>query len=318
MKYTVVMNGCAGNQTAKAREMNGFLHGSAFPGSSGTTILLYADDTRKADLLALVATPEVILVRVARYQPEQVLDLLEELAPPGSDLFLFFDDPAGRELAVRLGYRLEGTSLTGVRAVSLEADGFRCAKAVYASHVEASFLLKRRPCCLVIAKGSAEPMPIAGAGPRILVDLDRRAGEPSWIESVETLPAPSQAGLEAARFLLAVGMGAQTGDRAARLAELAVDLGAELGASRPVVMNAWAPMDRLVGVSGAMTRPGVCIVAGASGSAAFMAGIEKSGFIIALNTDDQAPVLKYCDVGVIGDCLEILEELARIIKDGGT
>jgi electron transfer flavoprotein alpha subunit len=314
MKYTVVMNGCTGSPCAQALELNGFLRQPAFRGGAGTTVLFH--DGAFAALLPLVATEAVILVQVTRYQPEQVLDILEELAPRLADLYLFFDDPSGRELSVRLGHRLGGTALTGVRALSPAAQGLRCTKAVYGSHVEAAFLLRRKPCCLALAKGCADPLPVTGT-PRILMTLDRRAEPPAWVEQAETTPGPAPAGLEDATFILAIGMGAQTPDRAARLAALADALGAELGASRPVVMNAWVPMHRLVGVSGAMTRPALCIVAGASGSAAFMAGIQKSRFILALNTDDQAPILKCCDAGAVGDCLAILEELVQLFKHGG-
>ena len=66
-------------------------------------------------------------------------------------------------------------------------------------------------------------------------------------------------------------------------------MGAAFGVSRPVVMNAWAPADRLVGVSGARTAPAVCIVVGASGAPALHWGIERAGFIVAVNSDDARP-----------------------------
>jgi len=284
-----------------------------FPGQDGTTILLHAGEAP----LPRVPTPSAVLVRVARYQPEQVLDILEELAPRlEAGLYLFGDDLAGRELAVRLGHRLGGTSLAGVRAFELDGESLRCRKAVYSGHMEATFRLGRGPFCLAIASRGAAPLPAPGPGPVVLMDLDRRQAPPAWVESCECIADPAEAGLKEASFVLAAGMGAQDRVRTARMAEIAQEIGAEFGASRPVVMNAWAPMDRLVGVSGAIPRPGLCIVAGASGSAAFMAGIEHSRFIVAINKDEQAPILGCCDVGAVGDCLEILEELARLIREG--
>jgi electron transfer flavoprotein alpha subunit len=310
------MNGCAGDLSTQAREMRCLMSQPGFPGVDGTTILLHGGNPDA--LLPLVATPSAVLVRIARYQPEQVLEILEELAPRlGAGLYLFGDDLAGRELAVRLARRLGGTSLAGVTAFHLEGETLLGRKAVYSGHMEAVFRLRRGPFCLSIAKGGAGSLPAPGSAPAVLMDLDRRQGPPDWVESFQCVPDPVEPGLEEAPFLLAAGMGAQDRERAARLAAIAVEIGADFGASRPVVMNAWAPMDRLVGVSGAMTRPGLCIVAGASGSAAFMAGIEHSQFIVALNKDDQAPILRCCDVGAVGDCLEILEELVKIIRDGG-
>ena len=313
MKYVVVMNGCAGDLATQARDLDDVVRRPGFPGQDGTTILLHAGEAP----LPRVPTPSAVLVRVARYQPEQVLDILEELAPRlEAGLYLFGDDRAGRELAVRLGHRLGGTSLAGVRAFELDGESLRCRKAVYSGHMEATFRLGRGPFCLAIASRGAAPLPAPGPGPVVLMDLDRRQAPPAWVESCECIADPAEAGLKEASFVLAAGMGAQDRVRTARMAEIAQEIGAEFGASRPVVMNAWAPMDRLVGVSGAIPRPGLCIVAGASGSAAFMAGIEHSRFIVAINKDEQAPILGCCDVGAVGDCLEILEELARLIREG--
>jgi electron transfer flavoprotein alpha subunit len=322
MKYALVLNGCAGGPSPQLREMQGFLAQSGFRGAEGCTVLFHSSDEQKRALLPLVPTSGVILVRVARYQPEQALASLEQLASQiQAELYLFLDDLAGRELPVRLACRLGGTSLIGAASAVPGPDGVRCTKAIYASHVAATFLLKRSPCCLCIAKGSAEPMAAAGE-PAVLMELDRSGDAPGgWIERAEVTDAPAPAGLEQARFILATGRGAGNRERTGRLAAIAQELGAAFAVSRPVAMNAWAPLDRLVGVSGAMTRPGLCIVAGASGSAAFMAGIEKSRCIVALNLDPKAPVLGCCDLGAVGDCLPILEELARLVRearpDGG-
>ena len=99
-----------------------------------------------------------------------------------------------------------------------------------------------------------------------------------------------------------------------RLREVAKKTGAELGISRPVAMKAWAPMNRLIGVSGAMTKPELCITAGVSGAAAFFAGIEKSKYNIAINTDEEASIVKSSDVAIIDDYEIVLEELLKIIE----
>jgi len=316
MKHVVVMNGCAGDLAAQARDLGDLLGRTGLRRQDGTTVLLHAGEP-PLPRMPQVPTASAVRVRVSRYQPEQVLDILEELAPRlGAGLYLFVDDLAGRELAVRLGRRLGGTSLTGVRAFDLDGEALHARKAVYSGHMEATFRLGRGPFCLAIVRAGAALLPADDPGPVALLDLDRRQAPPDWVESCECLPDPATAGLEDASFILAAGMGVQDRNRAARMAEIAQEIGAEFGASRPVVMNAWAPMDRLLGISGALPRPGLCIVAGASGSAAFMAGIEQSQFIVAINKDEQAPILRCCDVGAVGDCLEILEELARLIREG--
>ena len=99
-----------------------------------------------------------------------------------------------------------------------------------------------------------------------------------------------------------------------KIAESAKKLGAEFGVSRPAAMNAWAPMNRLVGVSGAMIHPEVCVAAGVSGAAALYEGIRRSEFIISVNEDENAPINRKSDVAVIGDAEEILTALADIAE----
>ena len=99
------------------------------------------------------------------------------------------------------------------------------------------------------------------------------------------------------------------------LKQIADTIGANFGVSRPVAMSAWAPLHRLVGVSGSMTKADVCIVAGASGAAAFYAGIEKSKFIVAINTDIRAPINKTSDVTIIDDYKAVLAELVKVMRE---
>jgi electron transfer flavoprotein alpha subunit len=316
MKVVLVINACAPGPHPQAAELHGWLRGAAAWTGEAATLLLHSGDEGQAGLLDQVPTPAVIPVRLARYQPEQVLGILESLAQRlRPDLFLFCDDCAGRELPVRLAHRLGGTSLAGVHALEPVPEGLRCTREVYGNHLEAAILLRRAPFCISLARGSAEPLPLPAGPPAILTRLDTSSLPPGdWIESAEWQPDPPPAGLAQARLLLAAGRGAGSRERTALLAGIASELGAEFGVSRPVAMNAWAGLDRLVGVSGAMTRPDLCIVAGASGSAAFMAGIDKSRFILAINQDPKAPVLRCCDLGGVGDCVAILEELARLAR----
>ena len=90
-------------------------------------------------------------------------------------------------------------------------------------------------------------------------------------------------------------------------------MGAAFGVTRPVVMNAWAGPDRQVGVSGTRTAPAVCIVAGASGAPAFLWGVERAGFIAAVDTDDHAPIGGESDAFVVGDAVAVLEALADLL-----
>jgi len=80
-----------------------------------------------------------------------------------------------------------------------------------------------------------------------------------------------------------------------------------------VVMNAWIDMNRLIGASGLIISPKICLAVGVSGTGVFSAGIKNSGFIVAINIDGKAPIFQIADVGIVGDLKTVLLELEKVI-----
>ena len=78
-------------------------------------------------------------------------------------------------------------------------------------------------------------------------------------------------------------------------------------------MNAWATPDRQIGVSGTRAAPAVCLVAGASGAPAFLWGVERAGFIAAVDTDEHAAIVAEADAAVLDDAVAVVEALADLI-----
>ncbi len=133
------------------------------------------------------------------------------------------------------------------------------------------------------------------------------------LDDVELLEPPATGDLETARFLVVAGRGVGSREGAERIAAAARRMGAAFGVTRPVAMNAWAPMDRLVGVSGTRTAPAVCLVAGASGAPAFLWGVERAGFIAAVDQDEHAAIVAEADAVVVDDGVAVVEALADLV-----
>jgi electron transfer flavoprotein alpha subunit len=316
MKYTAVLNGCANNFVSQAEEMNGFLSSNIGSAAEGNTIIFYSDSDRKAELIANSPTAFIKLVKVERYQPENFLWALKQIEHnEGTDLYVFPGDFAGNELSVRFAYRMAGSSLTAVNKIELKEGNVTCYKAVYSNHLQGKFMLNKKPCCISIEKGSADSKPAQKKQHRVISEYDMTGiSRDSFIEGYEFTKEKTASGIEHAKFLLIAGRGVKKKEKVERLKVIAKEIGAEIGASRPIAMNAWLPMNRLIGVSGAMTKPELCIALGTSGAAAFFAGIEKSKYIIAVNTDEKASIIKSSDVAVVDDYESVLEELLKLIK----
>ena len=75
----------------------------------------------------------------------------------------------------------------------------------------------------------------------------------------------------------------------------------------------------MVGVSGAsaaLVRPTLCLVMGASGAAPFAVGVEKSDLLVGVNTDPEALLFQYCDVGLVADWKEAAQGLLALYREG--
>lgn len=251
--------------------------------------------------------------------PETILTSLFHLAHQDNiGLFCFSSDGLGEELATRLSFRLGGSSCLQVErcVANPTLKSFEVTKPVYGNNLSARILLKNPPYCLSPAKQAGSPIQmISPNGKKIEAPIFEQT-DPCcpWVTDWVVIPDEADTGLSNADLIVVVGQGVKSKKCLEKVHAIAKSLGAELGASRPVVMNAWTEMNRLVGASGLILSPKCCIAAGVSGTAVFSAGIKNSQFIVAINTDASAPIFHLAHVGIVGDLEAILTELEQFIK----
>jgi len=315
MRFAAILDGTTGAAARQAQALDGFLREGLSGDLAGETLVFYQDDRDKTRLVESAPTRAVRLIKTTVRRPERLVEVLAAVARDEEiSLFLFAGGPAGTELATRLAHRAGGAVLTDALSIAAGTGHLLCRKNTYSAHLVGRFELSGGPSCVTIdASWNDGPKPEL-AEHDVLSDTDETGGpDGTPFEDVELVDLPSSGDLAEGRFLVVAGYGAGNREGVERISKAARRMGAAFGVSRPVAMNAWAPMDRLLGVSGTRAAPDLCIVVGASGAPAFYWGIEKAAFIVALDTDEHAPIVRNADAVVIDDGVAIIEELAQII-----
>jgi len=123
--------------------------------------------------------------------------------------------------------------------------------------------------------------------------------------------------LTAARIVVAGGRGVGSKDNFRLLVDCADRLGAAVAASRAAVEAGYAPYEWQVGLTGKKISPELYIACGISGAFQHLAGILSAGTIIAVNHDNNAPLFRHCDYGLVGDLFEALPALVDALQAVG-
>lgn len=177
----------------------------------------------------------------------------------------------------------------------------------------------------VALDGSAIVSVQAGAFP---ADPGRASGSPeieevkapAALETVKTKflrliePEAGDVDITRADVLVSVGRGIQNADNIEVMQELADAMGAPLAASRPITDAGWLPKTRQVGKSGLTVKPKLYLCAGISGAPEHLEGMRDADLIIAINTDERAPIFDVANFGVTEDLFDVVPALTEKLR----
>lgn len=169
--------------------------------------------------------------------------------------------------------------------------------------------LGMRPAVFTVAGHAVEAEAAAAPGPATVTPLAVSVSEADLVARVVSAEAPPpdlSGSLKSARVVVGAGRGAGGPDGFSEVEELASLLSGSLGVSRVATSLGWRPHHEQVGQTGSRISPDLYVACGISGAIQHWAGCSSSKTILAINTDDEAPMVTKAHYAVIGDMHEIV------------
>lgn len=218
----------------------------------------------------------------------------------------------GKALAPRLSVRLKAGVGSGVSKLPVSLDPFTVLKRAYSGNAFAKLVIKSDIKIITLAQNSFD-----------LKEIGAKAGienfNPDVSEDPKTIvkDVQKQEGkllLTDAEIVVSGGRGMKSAGNWGPLEELAEVLGAATACSRPVSDEGWRPHEEHTGQTGKIIAPNLYIAVGISGATQHIAGVSSSKYIVAINTDKDAPIFETAQYGIVGDASKVLPELVAAVK----
>lgn len=290
-------------------ELTAVLIGSGVDGLAGELVCHGADKVIYADSPLL-----------ERYTTDGYTKVICELASERKpEIIMVGATYLGRDLGPRVAARLS----TGLTAdctsldIDLDTDNLLMTRPAFGGNIMATIACAdNRPQMSTVRPGVFEKLLRDESRRGVVEKLDfdiKKEDIRTTIEEVVKV-CKDCADIGEARVLVSGGRGIGCEEGFEVLSELAAALGGTVAGSRAAIENGWIDKSCQVGQTGKTVRPEVYIACGISGAIQHMAGMQDSGFIIAINKDENAPIMQAADLALVGDYRKIVPEMVSRIK----
>jgi len=253
------------------------------------------------------------------YSTERYLAIIERLVKERDpEIVLIGATDFGREFAPRLAKRLKTGLSADCVGLDITADGLLLQIAPsFGGNMLAEIVTERhRPQMATVRPGTFKEIPHDYERTAIVKRLPLMKNLPKprvhlieYERSVE-----KEHTIENASVIVCGGRGMGNKEKFKKLQELARLLGGDVGATRPVVYAGWAEHGALVGQAGKHIKPKLLFSFGISGAIQHTAGLGEADFIVAINKNPQATMMKMADVAIAADASDVVNNLIKELK----
>lgn len=220
----------------------------------------------------------------------------------------------GKSIAPRLSVRLKAAIGSGVSKLPVSTEPFVVYKRAYSGNAFANVALKSEVKILTLMQNSFDIVETAN-------EATIEAGSVSidgGMVKTQVKDVQKQTGkllLTDAEIVVSGGRGMKSAENWAPLEELANLLSGATACSRPVSDEGWRPHEEHTGQTGKIVAPNLYFAIGISGATQHLAGVSASKYIVAINTDKDAPIFEAAQYGIVGDAAKVLPKLVEAVKE---
>jgi electron transfer flavoprotein alpha subunit len=231
-----------------------------------------------------------------------------------ASIIVISNNNTGKAIAPRLSVKLKAGVGSGVSRLPLSISPFTVYKRTYSGNAFAHVVIKSDIKILTLAQNSFDLVETPNNASVEKADLTVDAS----LIKTKVQDVQKQTGkmlLTDADIVVSGGRGMKSPDNWAPLVELASALGGATACSRPVSDEGWRPHEEHTGQTGKIIAPNLYIAVGISGATQHLAGISSSKYIVAINTDKDAPIFEAAQYGIVGDAMKVLPKLVTAVKE---
>jgi electron transfer flavoprotein alpha subunit len=241
------------------------------------------------------------------YLPEWYTALLEQTCLQCSPkAVILAHTPLGQDVAPRLAVRLGTWFVSDAVNIVFQDNRIFVQKPVHGGIALGTYSLNAFPVIITVRRGvGGVPDLIEPHSAAEIHEIEVPSEHAQW-ELVDRVKEETGIRLEDANIIVSGGRGIGGAEGFELLKDLAKELGAALGASRPPCDAGWIGSSQQVGITGAIVSPGLYIAIGISGTSQHLSGMADSGKIVAINNDPDAAIFKVSDYGVVCDYRQVL------------
>lgn len=253
---------------------------------------------------------------LADYTPGAYIGALSAaIGSEAPDYVLFPHTYQSVEFVPRLAYSVDGAMVPEATAFRVEGGSVIWRRPVFGGKLQADVRASGSPVLVSVQSGTYSASDRReGSASVAALEISAEISADREILGVEEV-AGEHVDLSAAERIVSVGRGVGGEDKMGVIHDLAAALGAEVGASRPVIDSGWLPRDCQIGSSGQTVAPKLYVAAGISGAIQHLVGMKGSQVVVAINKDRTAPIFGVADYGIVGDLHEVIPALIEALKE---